>query len=92
MFILGLNAAKTHFMKKASNKSSLKLNFAQKSPRVHMPISPTSGVWGYKDQYVWNLIMYRNGKLDPLWGSMLPKIRILQKKGSDKSSSESNFV
>ncbi len=27
-----------------------------------------------------------------LWGSTLPKIRILQKKVVDKSSSESNFV
>ncbi len=35
---------------------------------------------GFKDQYVWNFIMYRNGKLDTLWGSMLPQIRISLKK------------
>ncbi len=39
-FKLGLNAAKnTHQIKKASNKSCLKLNFLQKSPRVHMSTS-----------------------------------------------------
>ncbi len=57
-----------------------------------MCISPTSGGWASKDQYVQNLIMYRNVKLDSLWGSMLPKIRITSKKGLNKSCSELNFV
>ncbi len=47
---------------------------------------------GSKDQYVWNLIMYRNGKSDSFWGTTLPKIRILWKKASNKSCSKSNFA
>ncbi len=35
----------THHMKKASNKSCLELNFVQKSPRVHISISPRSEDW-----------------------------------------------
>ncbi len=57
-----------------------------------MSISPTSGGQASKDQYFQNLIMYRNGKLDSLWGSMLPKICITSKKGLNKSCSELNFV
>ncbi len=37
-------------------------------------------VTAFKDQYVQNLIMYKNGKLDSLWGSMQPKIHITSKK------------
>ncbi len=36
--------------------------------------------------------MYRNGKLDSLWGSVMPKIRSILKKASNKSCSELNFV
>ncbi len=39
-FSLGLNAAKNTHQKKASNKSSLELNFVQKKQRAYMPISP----------------------------------------------------
>ncbi len=48
MFTSGVNAAKnTHLMKKkASNRSFSLSNFAQKSPRAHMSIPPTSGVRG----------------------------------------------
>ncbi len=43
-FTLGLNAAKnSQFLKKTSNKSCSKSKNAQKSPRAHMSISPTSG-------------------------------------------------
>ncbi len=43
-FTLGLSAAKNmHYIKKVSNKSCSELNFAQKSTRAHMSISPTSG-------------------------------------------------
>ncbi len=52
---------------------------------------PRVQLGGPKDQYVWNLLMYRNGKLDSLWGSTLPKIRIFWKKASNKSCSKSNF-
>ncbi len=36
--------------------------------------------------------MYRNGKLDSLWGSMFPKIRITRQKASNKSCLELNFI
>ncbi len=38
------------------------------------------------------LIMYRNGKLDSLYGSTLPKIRMISKKASNKSCLELNFI
>ncbi len=80
------------FWKKASNKSCSQSNFAQKSPWAHMSISLMSGTRGSKDQYVWNLIMYKNGKLDSFWSSTLPKIRMFWKKASNKSCSKSNFA
>ncbi len=59
-FTLELNTAKnTHYIKKSSNKTCSELNFVQKSFRVEPG--------GSKDQYVWNLIVYRNGKLDSFW-------------------------
>ncbi len=59
----------------------------------HISLSPPwVELGGSKDQYIWNLIMYKNGKLDSLWGSMLPKIRITSKKASNNSCSELNFV
>ncbi len=36
--------------------------------------------------------MYRNGKLDSLWSSTLPEIRITSNKASNKSCSKLNFV
>ncbi len=36
--------------------------------------------------------MYRNGKLDSLWGSVMPKIRNTSKKASNRSCSELNFI
>ncbi len=63
-FSLELNVAKnTHYIKKASNKSCSELNFVHKIPRAHMSISPQSWTRAYKDQYIWNLIIYMNGKL-----------------------------
>ncbi len=57
-----------------------------------MCLSPSGVELGGSKEYVWNLIMYRNGTLDLLWGSMLPKIRIISKKASNKRCSELNFV
>ncbi len=63
-FNLGLNTAKNmHQIKKNSNKSCSELNFVPKSPRAHTSISPSSGAQGSRDQYVWNLITYRNRNL-----------------------------
>ncbi len=39
-----------------------------------MSISPRSGSRGSKDCHVWNIIIYWNGKIDPLKGSALPKL------------------
>ncbi len=36
--------------------------------------------------------MHRNGKLGSLYGSTLPKIRVISKKASNKSCLELNFV
>ncbi len=80
MFTLGLNTAKnTHYMKKGSNKSCSELNFVQKVLECICLSPPWVELLGSKDQYVWNLIMYRNRKLDSLWGSTLPKIPITSK-------------
>ncbi len=46
---------------------------------MSIPLPPQGGARGSKDQYVWNLIIYRNGKLDSLWGPTLPKILIKSK-------------
>ncbi len=54
------------------------IEFRTKNSWAHMSISPRSGARGSKDQYIWNLKMYRNGKLDSLLGSTLAKIRINQ--------------
>ncbi len=78
--------------KNASNKSCSKLSFLQKTLQAHMSISPKSGARGSKDCHVWNIIMYWNGKVDSLYGSILSKIRITSKNASNKSCSESNFV
>ncbi len=66
--------------KKAWNKSCSELNFVQKNLRAHMSTFPRSGARGSKYQYVWYLIMYRNGNLGSLYGSTLSKIRITWKK------------
>ncbi len=57
--------------KKASNKSCLELNFIQKSLGVHMSISTTSRAGSSKDQYVWNLITYRNGNYSCIYVSFM---------------------
>ncbi len=78
--------------KKASNKSCLELNFIQESPQVHMFIRPRSEARVLQRSICWNLIMYRNVKLGPLYGSTLPKIRTISKKAFNKSCLELNFV
>ncbi len=91
-FTLGLNTAKiTHYMKKASNKSCSELNFIQKSPGLHMSISPTSGAIGLQRV---SLKSYYAQKRDIRFtlGLNTEKIRVIWKKGSNKSCSELNFV
>ncbi len=75
-------------LKNSSNKSRWALNCVQKSPREQ----PGVELMGSKDQYVWNLIMYRNVHLDSLYGLTLPKICMISKEASNKSCSELNFV
>ncbi len=67
-FSLGLDAAKnTHCIKKKINKSCSKLNFVQKSPRVHMSTSPPVELGGSKDSHLWKLyiIFQRWESFDP---------------------------
>ncbi len=62
IFHLWVEAAKnTHRIKKVSNKICWELNFVQKSPQVHMSISPRSGARGLKD--VRSIILKENSKL-----------------------------
>ncbi len=50
--------------KKVWNISCSALNFVQKSPRAHMPIYPQSGGRGSKASYLWNMVTYKNRKVD----------------------------
>ncbi len=51
---------------------------------------PRMELGGSKDWWVWNIIMYKNGKVDSLEGSALPKVRIISKNGSNKSGWATN--
>ncbi len=55
-------------------------------------MNSTRGARGAKDCHFQNVKMYKNGKVDSLKASMLPKIRIISKKVSSKSCSGFNFV
>ncbi len=78
--------------KNSLNKNDSKLNFVQKSPWAHMSISPYSGARDSKDSHLWKIIMYKNGKVDSVWGSMPPKTRITSKIALNKSCSKLNFI
>ncbi len=56
----------------------------KKSWWVHMSASLQSGPIGSKDWYVLNIILYWNGDVDSVWGSMLPKIRIIWENALNK--------
>ncbi len=83
--------------KYASHGKKLKIKvvwnwISSKKVRKRVSLSPPGvELGGFKDQYVWNLIMYRNVNLGSLYGSALLKIRI-SKKASNKSCLELNFV
>ncbi len=77
--------------KKASHKSCSELNFVQKSPRVHMSISPQSGARAL-ERLIW-LLYYTILKLQTTFNlGLLPKICITSRKASNKSCSKLNFV
>ncbi len=77
---LGLDAAKISIISKnASTKNCWELNSIQKSKWMHMSISLQSGARGSKDWCISIIIMYWNGKVDSVQGSMLPKIWIVWK-------------
>ncbi len=93
-FTLGLKATKnTHCIKKKLRIKVVKNWILYKKFRERICLFPP---WvelrASNDQYIWNLFMYRNGKLDSLQGSPLSRIRIVSKKASNKSCSELNFV
>ncbi len=71
----------------------LRIKFPTKKLSGHICLSPWKVQrWGSKDCYVWNIIMYRNGKLDSLQGSMLSKILFILKNALNKSCWELNFL
>ncbi len=77
----------------ASNKSCLELNFVQKSLREHMSIFLMSGVRGLQRSVcLKSYNVQKHKKIHSLWGSTMPKIRIIWKKASNKSCSVLNFV
>ncbi len=50
-------------------------------------LSPSRGeLGGSKDDHFRNKKMYKNGKVDSLQGRTLPKVRIILKKASNRSS------
>ncbi len=61
------------------------MNFLEKTRWAHVSISPRVELGGSKDCHVQNIIMYGNGKIDWLYGSMLPKIPIIWKNVSYKN-------
>ncbi len=94
MFTLGLNAAKnTHSIEKKLQIKVVWNRISNRNVRKHICLSPICVELGVcKDQYVWNLIMYRNGKLNLHWGLNAAKNTRSIEKASNKSCSESNFV
>ncbi len=72
--------------KKSSKKIEIVRNWIsyKKVPGRICLSPPQVELGGSKDQYIWNLIMYRKGKLDSLRGSVMPKICITSKKASNK--------
>ncbi len=54
--------------KNASSKSCWALNFVQKNLWAYTSISPRSGA-APKIVIFWNIIMFKNGTVDSLWGS-----------------------
>ncbi len=88
--LYGSMLPKIHMIsKRASNKRCLKLNFVQKSPQGICLSEVELGC--SKDQYIWHLLTYRNGKLGSLYGLTMPKVRI-SRKAWNKSCLELNFL
>ncbi len=77
-FPLGFNGQKKCIISKhALNKSCWALNSVQKSQWAHMCTSLQSGARGLQRPICFKYyIVSWNGKVDSVWGSMLPKIRI----------------
>ncbi len=79
-------------MKKKKEKLRNKLkknwiNFGNNDNSGVISIPPRPGVeLGIsKYCYLWNTIIYKNEKADSIWGSTLPKIRVIPKNGLSKS-------
>ncbi len=78
--------------KNTSNKNCWALSFVQKIQWTHLSTFPISGARGSKDCRHWNIIMHWNGKVYLLYGSTLPKMRIISRDASNKSCWAINFV
>ncbi len=67
------------------------ISYKKISERIYL--SPPGVELGVsKNCHFWNIIMYWNGKVDSLQGSMLPKISVTSKNTSNKSYWALNFV
>ncbi len=61
-----------------SNKSCSTLNSLKKKSVVAHVLSPSGlEAGGSTDWHLWNIIMHKNGKVDSVQGSTLPKIHII---------------
>ncbi len=88
-----LTRPKIHVISKnAFEKSCRALNSVQWSQWTYMSTSLWNEGRGTKDWYVSNIRLHWSGKVDLVWGSMLPKIRMIWEKASNKSCWELNSV
>ncbi len=93
-FTLELNIVKNmRYMKKKFRIKVVQNWILYKKVRERICLSPPRvELDSSKDQYVNNLIIYRNWILDSLRGLTLPKTCITLKKDSNKSCAELNFI
>ncbi len=77
--------------KNSSTKSRSKINFRQKSQRVHMSNSPKCGTVGLQR---FAFLKYENALKweNSVWDWTLPKLRIITKIASNKTCPELNFL
>ncbi len=73
----------THYTKKCFKKKLLSIKFRTKNLVGASVYLPQDGARGSKDCHHWNIIMFWNVKVDSLYGSLLPKIRIISKNASN---------
>ncbi len=95
---IGFTFGAQHCQKYALHQKTLQIKVVQiwiLYKKVHGRICQSASwveLGSFTDQYVWNFIMYRNGKLDSLSRHNIAKNTHYIKKVSNKSCSELNFI